>query len=251
MIRIVIVPNPLDPEGATDTQREPGVTLLELLPDWVEDGTAAVWMNDRRIPADEWDALIPGDESIVAVGGKVEGFEISLGQILLTAVVSTAASFVVSALFPPPKASLARDDDESPAYSFRGQSNQRTEGTPIELIYGEFRAPGTVIATAVDTGNGTLDTFLRVLVSYGRGPIRSIGDVATNSTSDVALVGDALPRGLTIAGNAAENYDDVEAFVKLGLDTQKALTGFDEVQQLGLRRRDLDPDGVELPDLVE
>lgn len=229
-VRIVIVPNPLDTQGRSIEEREGGVTLLEMLPEWAtHQDAAAVWIDGKRIPKSDWDSMIPDDGTSVGVQRTVEGIE--LGTALLYAAVSFATSYVVSLLFPPPEAALAADDESSPTYGFGGIRNSIYEGLPIQVAYGEVQMAGQIIAQAIDTANGSLETVLKLMIAYGHGPFAQIGQYKLLQFASF-LTGDALPEGLEINGNSATNYDDILSHLRHGTSDQKVVSGFDEIRQV-------------------
>lgn len=230
MIRLVVLTNPFDLASREVSDVPPDVSILETVPAWaLEENAAAVWINAERIPRSEWDTRMVLDGEFVGVRRTV-GVEVL--PFLIQAVVTFAASYVFNVLFPPPDIGKQRDDKSSPNYGFSGQTNTDREGAPQEVIYGEIRVAGTIIQQALDTGNGSQDTFLKLVIAFGQGPIESIGNRALERPIEDPFTGSGLPDGLEIDGNAAENYDELEVWIRRGTIEQEPLGDFDEIRQL-------------------
>lgn len=151
--------------------------------------------------------------------------------------ISAAVAFVVSKLFPPPRISgpKRRDDAASPTYSFAGISNNRSEGLPIPVVYGEMRFGGTVIGEYVTAVTlFPIQTDLHMLICFGEGPIHSIGGIEVDTPPGQPLgseLGDPLPLGIKINDNLSENYEAVEAELRMGTQEQTVLPRFEDVRQ--------------------
>lgn len=127
-----------------------------------------------------------------------------------------------------------RDDNESPAYGYSGQANIRVEGGPIEMIFGRVRYAGTVIQESVRNYQYPPSADYTALISYGHGPIKSIGGIDTDTAIDQPLrSGDAgFPSEVQINGNPATTFNEVEISVRLGGSEQEIVPGFDVVKQV-------------------
>lgn len=159
--------------------------------------------------------------------------EVTLGAILVNLLVAAAVGFAMSKLFPPPRlGEKDRDDEESPTYSFQGISNNRVEGLPIPVIYGEMRVGGTIIQEYSSSASlFPVTTDLYTLICYGEGPIHSIGGVEVDTPEGTPLGsegGGDLPLGIKVNDNLTENYEGIEASVRLGTSGQEVIPGFEE-----------------------
>ncbi len=156
-----------------------------------------------------------------------------LGQLLITA----AVSFIASKLFPPPRLSgpKQRDDTASSTYSFEGISNNRSEGQSIAIVYGEMRFGGTVIGEYVTAVTlFPIQTDLHMLFCFGEGPIFSVGGVEVDTPAGQPLGsanGGVLPSGIKVNDNLSDNYEGIEAEVRLGTQEQTVIPSFEDARQ--------------------
>jgi hypothetical protein len=196
-------------------------SLGMLLPaDLLGRGDVRAYVNARREP--NWDYCAKDGEFVhflVMPGAPVVPY-------LVTALVSIALSYAVSLLFPPPDAAKDRDDEASATYGFNGIGNNRVEGLPIPVVYGRMRTGGQVINEWVQTLGVPPTSTLYTIYSLGEGPFEDIGGVTTDTPNGVPLEADTLPFATKINGNAADNFDDVEMWVRLGTNSQETVTGF-------------------------
>ena len=155
----------------------------------------------------------------------------NIGAIAVNLLVSLVVSAAFALLFPPPKPAQRRDEEESPTYTFSGISNNRVEGQPIPIGYGEMKSGGQIINEFIDVRGVPPRTTYRVLISFGEGPFHSVGGVTEDTPAEAPLIGGQIPVGIEINGNPASNFDGVRAWVRLGTNEQDAIPGFDEVRQ--------------------
>jgi len=226
------------PEKAERTcvEWKPGVTIRSQAPDWFKIGEpwAVCLMNSA--PTEEWDTQLddgchatymvrPGFE--VAVGVKTFAF-LSAAAPFLNAV---TASLVLNALLAPGKPPPKRDDESSPTYGFTNlQSNNRGVGTPIPVVYGEHRVSPPIINQFVRNffdSDGDPQSEILMLFLVSEGPIQAIGDKTADGGPFSIEEGNAID-GLQIDNQPAENFNQVEAHVRLGSNDQTAIDEFAE-----------------------
>lgn len=214
-----------------------GGTVGDYLPsDMLGEFDVISFRNSARC---ELDDLVGSNDSLTfvvrphAAALAAGGFKGFLANFLLSA----ALSFALQKLFPPSRISgpQQRNDEDSPTYSFRGISNNRSEGQPILIVYGEMRVGGTVIGEYVSTVSlYPPRTDLNILFCFGEGPIESIGGVEVDNSPFESLGspgGGDLPRGIKVAGNLAENYEGIEAQVRMGTQEQNVIPAFEDARQ--------------------
>lgn len=144
-------------------------------------------------------------------------------------IITAAISYAVQLLIPSPDPPVGRENSRSANRGFSAMSNTRTEGQPIEVLYGEHRVAGTIISEFVRVNNETLTSTYYALVSLGHGPIDSIAGITQNTPdgSPLTNANGTLPAGIQIEGNPSVNYSGIKAWVRLGTDDQKSAPGFE------------------------
>lgn len=232
MIRCHVVRNafrPWDREGWIESHR-PGSVISDYVPGEFAEKEGLVAFRNSAL-AQMSDTVGPDDS--LAFMLRPMGFS----SFIVPALISVAASFVLSKIFPPPRLDgpQQRDSDASPTYSFKGISNNRTEGQPIPIVYGEMRVGGSVIGEYVTAVSlFPIQTDLHMLVCFGEGPIHSVGGIETD-TPQGAPLGEAggadLPTGIKVNDNLAENYAGIEAQVRLGTQEQEVIPAFEDTRQ--------------------
>lgn len=225
------------PEGRVDEfvpWRE-RLTVAEVLPkDMLRRPGLAVHVNGRRVDSEEWflRELAPGDHVDVAVR-PAEITSAALLAGLVSAAVSVGVSLVLSLILPKPKGPKKRGDDESPTYAWDRKDNNRVEGQPRAVLYGELRVAPQVFDEFVTTQSVPPKSTLNLLLYLGEGQYESIGGVTADNPIDRPLkAGDLeypLPEGIEINGNPLANYRGVEAHVRLGTNEQEPIPGFEEI----------------------
>lgn len=167
-----------------------------------------------------------------AVGGWWGGLSGIAKQLFLS-----AGLFAAGRLLAQPPGGRKRGDEESPVYGFGGPGNIRVEGQPIPVLYGLFRYPGTIINEFTRTRTTPPRTDYYALVSFGEGPVHSIGGVATDTVRSTPIASGAadFPTGIQLNGNDAANLDGVTVAIRLGTPEQDVCSGpglpFEATQQ--------------------
>lgn len=166
------------------------------------------------------------DGAIVGYFLRPEG-ELVVGA-LVSALVSAGIRLIANALLPNKPGRDLRDD-ESPNYGFRRLQQVRSEGLPIQQVFGEIRSAGTIIREETDVIGIPPQSFYRALVSFGHGPIQGIGDLAADTdnanvpnTDDPA---NPIPDGVQIQENSAQNYSGTKVQLRRGTLEQTAVVG--------------------------
>lgn len=182
-------------------------------------------------PGDHVDfAVRPADP--VTLGSIVAGAQALGGTFWLTLAALVAINVALALLMPKPKGPKRRDDDDG-AGSWSGPRNDRTEGQPIMIIYGETRAAPQVIDEFTRVQVAPPEAKLYTLMSFGEGPIYAIGNQLVDTPSGTPLESDnassPLPTGLQVQGNNLQNFDGVRAWVRMGTIEQEAVPGFNLV----------------------
>ncbi len=226
-------------DGATIEQLTP--VELRGLPD------VRVLRNGIPVPPEDWDKLLnPGDyvewsldpgelftvgaalagQSSLMAGGFVLGefATATAGALAFTANLTFALGItsLLGALLKqkPPKPG----EEDSPTYAFGGiASNPAHAGAAYPVLYGRPRVAGPIINVYTEALTDS-DEFLNVLVMLAGHEVVAIGD----KTEDGGPFTDAdgnLPEGLQINGEPAENFHDVEVYVRLGTSDQLPIPG--------------------------
>jgi hypothetical protein len=234
-----------------------GLTVANVLPRAMVDKPGlAVHVNGRRVDSCDWfvRTLSPWDH--VDVGVRPAGPGVAIGAALTTALVSAGVSIGISIilrlLLPKPKGPKKRGDDESPTYTWSGKENNRVEGQPRPVEYGELRyAPYIVDQFTVST-QVPPETYLYVLMLLGEGPYEDVGGVNSDNPIDRPLTASdheyPLPKLIEINGNPISNFRGIEAHVRLGSDDQDPIPGFEEIHTVSDVSLTLDQVGTTNPD---
>lgn len=121
--------------------------------------------------------------------------------------------------------------DDSNTYGWSGPvTGLNVEGLPIPSNYGEHDTGGLLVSAYPETVGGEKpQTYLHMLLLLGAGPIESVGGITADADH---LSGDALPEGMLIEGNAAENYNEVRVSLRLGAEIQTPMPGFGSIKTL-------------------
>jgi sulfur carrier protein ThiS len=129
-----------------------------------------------------------------AVGTAILGSAVSIGGGLLI-------SGIVSLMTPSQKTA-------TPSYAFDGPHSLAQSGTVIPKGYGTMMWGGNVIASFIDVEG--IDQYINVLVCFGYGPARNIGQIQIN-------------------GKNVETYNNVQLYTRLGANNQPTLPNFNRV----------------------
>lgn len=221
-------------------------SVAALLPPGYEG--AAVSLNGRRLPREEWGAVVPeaGDEVVAlripgfgaafftALGATEGGALVTAtgGLTVLGAIVSVAASIVVgiglsfvsTLLVGTPRAGRGESDENSPTYNLSGIRNSLRPGGPIPVVYGTATVGGQIVQIFLDV-DGEGRSVLYVLIAISQGEIESIAGLGEVDE----LEGSAIPTALQINGNPARNYANVRVSTRLGRTDQAPIPGFRDV----------------------
>lgn len=238
MTKVRWIPDFFRPADAQTLWLEPDsdgrISLRDALPGCAPGTDIEVWRNGAPVDSDDDRVSVhagPRDEIVVRArpGAPL------LIPVIIPLLISAAASFVISMLMRPPKPSEDTGDD-GPTYGFGGLRGQRSEGRPIQLIYGLHRTAGTILNEGIEnrrTARGPSE--YAVQIAFGAGQIRAIGDQDANTGLDAALMTDVpgrvVPSGIYLDGNPIENIPGVVASVRLGMTSQSHAPLHDLVEQ--------------------
>jgi hypothetical protein len=161
----------------------------------------------------------------VAEGGGLTALGASLASI--------GVSLILRLLLPTPRGPKKRGDNESPTYTWSGKENNRVEGQPRPVVYGELRFAPYVVDSFTTTQTVPPVNYLWVLMLLGEGPYQDVGGVTSDNPIDRPLKASdhqyPLPAQIEINGNPIANFRGIEAHVRLGTDDQDPIPGFEEI----------------------
>lgn len=204
-----------------------GLTVRDVIEDPKRLG---LWVAVNREPCDDLDrALKDGDEVLESTrpGGIESAVLTFVGKVLFYAGVTYILGKIVSTLT---KSKKRNDNEGSATYAWSGLRNDRLEGQPKQVIYGQIRMAPQVLDEYLETRPNTGENDLNMLMAFGEGPITAVGDITTDTDSAVPLSSDdaanPLPIGIQIEGNSAENFGGVKAWVRMGTSEQESVPGF-------------------------
>lgn len=100
------------------------------------------------------------------------------------------------------------DVSDSSSYGIDGAKNVSTEGISVPICYGQFRMAGNIIGMYVENSGDT--QYLYMLMNAGEGPIAGISDFKIND-------------------QPSSNYQDVKTAIRLGHQSQPAISWFDDI----------------------
>ena len=233
MIQVVVVRDPFNLGEREVYEAEPA-TLLELVPDDLrrEHGVSAL-VNGVPVPFDDWGdtrcdhgtvgfVLLPEDVTLITVLKAV--------ALIFGAYALGRAALL---LFGPSRENPELGDRSSTLYNFDGIYSSRSEGIPMPLIFGKVRYGGNVVNEYIRSiGIPEVSTIYQQL-SFGEGPIKSISGLEADTPAATPFgseLGEAVPPSIYINGNAADNYDSIEGWVRLGSNEQDVVPGFEAVR---------------------
>ena len=231
----------------------PSVVHVRRWPAWFFDGAAdesvVLWHEDMTlrslVPADmrsndrlrvyvnhtlveDLDRLAdPRDFIDIATSPSATPAALVVAQIFASLAISAALHFLV----PKPKGPKRRGDEESPSQAWSGVRNVRGEGQPKQVCYGEHRAVPQILDEFIVNVNAPAESYYKVILSLGEGPVYQIGDQLTDTPQDEPLsseLGNILT-GVQINGNDLRNFDGVEAHVRMGTNDQAPIRGFEYI----------------------
>lgn len=222
-MRLSIHRDPLRPMDAEVTEVRPGPTIAELVPDDIGGGSIA-YLDGVQIPERDWGTTRTDGCRYLSILARSSDF-ITAAHVVQF-LIASAVSFVAAKLFPPPGPPKQRDDNKSATYSFGGLGNNRFEGLPIPVGYGKMRVGGQIINEWIEANAAASpESYLYIVIALGEGPWQEIAGQTTDTPNGTPLTGSQL-EGVLIDGNAAENFDGVEGWVRMGTSEQTSIDGF-------------------------
>lgn len=237
MIHLVTSRNPLNAEAFTRewVQHRHGLTIAELLPAWAATSKdVRVTRDGIEIPREDWTLPIPDQCRIEVI--ERPGFIAALFGLtgVLGAIVNIAGAFAINlgvsyllGAFRKPK---QPDENDSSTYGFGGLTSvQDSNGAAVPIICGEHLTGGVVINRFERVSQLGTELWTLLLLSEGR--IHSIGGKNADGGPFTSAAGD-LPEGLLINGQPAEDFDEVEVYVRMGSVNQDPIPGFANAEQI-------------------
>lgn len=203
-----------------------------------------LWLSVAGRQATLDDPLSPGDAvhygirpggpfppaAIAAPGVATSFWGSATGSFLLSTFASIAVSVVIGLLLGGARGPKKRGDKESATYGFDGLANDRVEGQPRQVIYGYMRCAPQILDEFTETVGLPSETTLFMLCGLGEGTVEAIGSATEDTEPGFPLKSDdpnfPLLTGVQVNGNALENFDGVEAHVRLGSNAQEWIPGF-------------------------
>lgn len=225
-VQLVVI---LDPFalGSREVSDIPAGMLADLVPDTLAG-------RDDVVAYYEGELVAPGDWATTACDGGTLGFVVvpagaeQIGLFLFTIMATFAATTIISRLLAPnQRPPVERDEGRSSVYNFDGISNTRNEGLPLPLVFGQIRFGGNIINEYIRSIGIPEESFLYQQISMGEGPIHSI----SGATEPVAAL-TSIPSSIQLDGNSADNFDELEVWVRLGINEQPVVPGFESTRVL-------------------
>jgi len=102
-------------------------------------------------------------------------------------------------------------DESSPTYGWDGVQTIQEVGVPVPIIYGEHIAGGNIINSFVSTDGDK--NYLNVLLALCEGEIEGINDLKIND-------------------NPSANFDGIETYERLGLNSDTVIPNFGDLHNL-------------------
>lgn len=144
-----------------------------------------------------------------------------IGNVILATALGALTSLISTSA--PPKLDKATDDGR-PGFNLNGQSNTVANGTTMPVVYGAVTWAGQILQLFTET-NDQFETTLFALISFGEGPIKSIGGFTSdqNRLPASAFTGKAI----AIDGNPISAYPKARVSIRMGATRQDPMQGFD------------------------
>jgi len=168
MARLIIFDNPLDSSKRRRIVLADGVPLLE----WLDLNaptpkgcTRTVWLNGRRIAEGSPHRAEAGDSVIVQMQPADPA---TIGLAVVQALVATAISFVVSAIFAPSRPKSGNTPAPSQVYGLTVPRNAARLGEPIPVAYGSVILTPDYAAQPYSEYQGN-EQYIRTLLCLGQG----------------------------------------------------------------------------------
>lgn len=157
-------------------------------------------------------------------------WQTAFGGFLASTLASIGVSLVIGLLLGHARGPRKRNDGESSTYGFGGLANDRLEGQPRQVVYGYTRVAPQILDEFTETVGIPSETTLYVLAGLGEGPLEAIGSSTSDTAPAFPLKSDdplyPLPTGIQLNGNALENFNGIEAHIRMGSNAQKWIPGF-------------------------
>ena len=233
---------PFDPKRITDIRHwHAGMMVRNLVPAFfakLDPGSYIININGGKVKSDAC-LVKPGDHVTftvrpsgvdpvtIAFLGKGIFYNVPawLGATAAAIGNLAIAFFVGKVIGPPPKAQDRDESLKSKTHQFGGIRSSRDEGTPIPVLYGQFRTGGVVIFEDIDYTIFNAETTYNAIFLLSHGPINSVGGKFATATGSLLTTG-SLPGGMEVNGNPVSNYEGVEVQVRLGTIEQDPASGF-------------------------
>ncbi len=135
----------------------------------------------------------------------------SASAMVLGAVVGVAGTMAINALLPPPMPKEPKSGSNfsgSPTYGIDGPKNLSNTGIPVPIAYGESWFAGNFIQSHVE--NIGDDQYLHLLMNLGEGEIEGVSEIKINT-------------------QPIENFNNVEIFIRKGVENQDSIPYFGDV----------------------
>jgi len=163
--------NPLDGQDKQEHQVAAGTQIIDFLqaeyPDGF-DGGLRVFVGIEEIEIDDLDLELTETDLVTLLVMPVGG--ISLGAIILSALISTAIGFVINLIFKPSQPNAYTQESESPVYSLNATRNDARLGDPISSHYGTISyPPDFASAPYIWYWWGSNDQYVDELLCLGHG----------------------------------------------------------------------------------
>ena len=233
-VRVRYTRNPFDWSKAEGMDMPAGSlqSLYEGLPEEMREGgkgTVRAFVNGLEVPQEDWSEEQVLDTFYASFLVAPTGLEVATVLQIVTALIAVASAIdAQSRLRAITDGAQERNDESSANFGFSGYSNTRRQGLPLEVPCGLIRMAPTVIGEYVD--NQEEGSVLYQLLSFGWGPIKSIGGIDVATPQGQRLNAIEMGTLLEINGNPGENYAGVELEVRLGNNTQDAILGFQQIR---------------------
>lgn len=234
MITVHHIRDPFKDQRETFSEVAQKQLVATLAPEWFDWGNAShICVRDGGVHKDAEAKVTDGScytfqlRPRFVSGGAVLGALASSGGIITGGILALGALKLLGKLLPPSR-KPAQDSEESATYGFRGlQGVRKGEGSAAQVVYGEHRVEPTLIGRFIRTLPEPASTTLYLLYHISEGPLSKIGGRTTDGDS-LTLEAGTFPTGIQINNQPAENYDGLEAWVRMGGLNQTAIPGFED-----------------------
>lgn len=189
------------------------------------DGHLAVTVRSEPVDLDEQpDRLLDdGDHVRIAPCSR----EISTGALIASLIIAAVSTGVSLLLAPSLKAAGTETSDEQ-RYGFNRLSNDAFAGDAVPVVFGRRRRYGGKVIAKVPGEGEDGDSRLKLLITFGHGPIQAIG----NQEADADRVPADQLTGIFFNDQPIANFPGVTASIRRGNATQAVIPGFDDTETL-------------------